>query len=57
MQQQAFSARVAARAVVSAMKQMKIRTELDIWRMVFAVLIFAVICDAVGIWMGWIASH
>lgn len=39
------------------MKQMKIRAEVGVWRMVFAALILAVICDAVGIWMGWIARH
>jgi hypothetical protein len=39
------------------MKSMKIRAEIGIWRLVFAVLILAVICDAVGIWMGWISSH
>jgi hypothetical protein len=25
--------------------------------MVFAALIIAVVCDGVGIWMGWIAQH
>jgi len=39
------------------MKRIRVRTEIDLWRMIFAVLIFAVVCDAVGIWMGWIARH
>ena len=39
------------------MNPMKIYGEIGIWRMVFAALIIAVICDAVGIWMGWIAQH
>jgi hypothetical protein len=39
------------------MKHVKIREEIGIWRILFAVLILAVICDGVGIWMGWIASH
>jgi hypothetical protein len=39
------------------MKLMKIDREIGIWRMVFAALIIAVICDAIGIWMGWIAQH
>jgi hypothetical protein len=43
--------------MVGAMKLVKIRDEIGIWRIVFAVLILAVICDGVGIWMGWIAQH
>jgi len=39
------------------MKPMKIDGEIAIWRMVFAALIIAVVCDGVGIWMGWIAQH
>jgi hypothetical protein len=27
------------------------------WTLVFAVLIFAVVCDAFGIWMGWLPTH
>jgi hypothetical protein len=27
------------------------------WTLVFAVLISAVLCDALGIWMGWISTH
>jgi hypothetical protein len=27
------------------------------WTLVFAVLISAVICDALGIWMGWLSMH
>jgi hypothetical protein len=36
---------------------MKIDPDIGIWRMVFAALIIAVICDCIGIWMGWIATH
>jgi hypothetical protein len=43
--------------MVSDMKPTKICADIGIWRMVFAVLILAVICDGVGIWMGWIATH
>ena len=48
---------IAVHAVVSSMKPMKMRAEIGIWRIVFAALILAVICDAVGIYMGWIAAH
>jgi hypothetical protein len=27
------------------------------WTLVFAVLVCAVICDAFGIWMGWLSTH
>jgi hypothetical protein len=27
------------------------------WTLVFAVLISAVILDALGIWMGWLSTH
>jgi hypothetical protein len=27
------------------------------WTLVFAVLISAVVCDAFGIWMGWLSTH
>jgi hypothetical protein len=27
------------------------------WALLFAVLVFAVICDAFGIWMGWLPTH
>ena len=27
------------------------------WTLVFAVLTSAVICDALGIWMGWLPAH
>jgi hypothetical protein len=40
------------------MKLMRIRNaELAVWRLVFAGLILAVVCDGIGIWMGWIATH
>ena len=50
-------ARPAVQREVNAMKLVKIDGEIAIWRMVFAALIIAVICDGVGIWMGWIAQH
>ena len=31
--------------------------DFGVWRTVFAVLIIAVICDAVAIWMGWLTVH
>jgi hypothetical protein len=27
------------------------------WTLVFAALISAVVCDALGIWMGWLSTH
>jgi hypothetical protein len=27
------------------------------WTLAFAVLISAVVCDALGIWMGWFSMH
>ena len=27
------------------------------WTLVFAVLVSAVVCDAFGIWMGWLSTH
>jgi hypothetical protein len=27
------------------------------WTLVFAVLVSAVVCDAFGIWMGWLPTH
>jgi hypothetical protein len=27
------------------------------WTLLFALLIFVVICDAFGIWMGWLSTH
>jgi len=27
------------------------------WTLLFAVLVCAVICDAFGIWMGWLSTH
>jgi hypothetical protein len=42
---------------MSGTRPMKIYADIGIWRMVFAALILAVVCDVVGIWMGWIATH
>jgi hypothetical protein len=39
------------------MKSMKTYRDIGIWRMVFGALILAVVCDGIGIWMGWIAMH
>jgi hypothetical protein len=27
------------------------------WMLLFALLTFAVICDALGLWMSWLATH
>jgi hypothetical protein len=31
--------------------------DLSGWTLMFAVLTSAVVCDAFGIWMGWLSTH
>jgi hypothetical protein len=39
------------------MKPIRVYTDFGVWPIVFGTLIVAVICDGVGVWMGWIAMH
>jgi hypothetical protein len=36
---------------------MNLYRDFGVWTLVFAVLVSAVICDAFGIWMGWLPAH
>jgi hypothetical protein len=36
---------------------MKLHYGFGVWTLVSAVLVSAVICDAFGIWMGWLSTH
>jgi hypothetical protein len=36
---------------------MRIAEDGGIWLIVFAALVLAVICDGIGVWMGWMAMH
>jgi hypothetical protein len=36
---------------------MNLYDDFDGWTLVFAVLVSAAVCDAFGIWMGWLSTH
>ena len=52
-----FSVRAALPAVAGEPDPMNFHHDFGGWTLVFAVLITAVICDALGIWMGWLSIH
>ena len=46
-----------ARQAADRVLPMNLYHDVSGWTLVFAVLVCAVICDAFGIWMGWLSTH